>query len=125
MGHARGRTCARKPGESRESCTLDVLVQPRASRARIGPRHDGRIKVAVTAAPVDGEANAAVIELVADVLGVARGAVTVVSGVSSRRKTLRVQGVSASQLEELVGALVDGTDSGDTGDTGDTSEADA
>jgi hypothetical protein len=40
--------------------TFDVLVQPRASDARVGPLHDGRLKIAVTSPPVDGEANAAV-----------------------------------------------------------------
>jgi uncharacterized protein (TIGR00251 family) len=85
-----------------ESFTVDVLVQPRASRAKIGPRHDGRIKIAVTAPPVDGEANAAVIELVAKALGISRGSVEVIAGATSRRKTLRVTGATASQLEELV-----------------------
>jgi uncharacterized protein (TIGR00251 family) len=85
-----------------EAITIDVLVQPRASRAKIGPRHDGRIKIAVTAPPVDGEANAAVIELLAKSLGIARSAVEVVAGASSRRKTLRVAGVTAAQIEELL-----------------------
>ena len=81
--------------------TFDVLVQPRASRAKLGPVHDGRLKVAVTSPPVDGEANAAVIELIAKSLGIARGAVTVVAGASSRRKTIRVAGVGKSAIEEL------------------------
>jgi uncharacterized protein (TIGR00251 family) len=87
---------------SSEMITIDVLVQPRASRAKIGPRHDGRIKIAVTAPPVDGEANAAVIELLAKSLGIARSAVEVIAGASSRRKTLRVAGVTAAQIEELL-----------------------
>jgi uncharacterized protein (TIGR00251 family) len=82
--------------------TVDVLVQPRASRAKVGPVHDGRLKVAVTSPPVDGEANAAVIELFARQLGVARNAVEVIAGASSRRKTLRITGVSASAVEALV-----------------------
>lgn len=82
--------------------TIDVLVQPRASRPKIGPRHDGRIKIAVTAPPVDGEANAAVIELLAKALGVSKSAVEVVSGAASRRKTLRIAGVSAQQVEDLI-----------------------
>ncbi|MDQ3366131.1 MAG: DUF167 domain-containing protein [Myxococcota bacterium] len=82
--------------------TFDVLVQPRASREQIGPLHDGRIKIAVTSPPVDGEANAAVIELVADALGVAKSAVQVVSGQASRRKTLKVTGVTTQQIEELL-----------------------
>ena len=81
--------------------TFDVLVQPRASRAKVGPLHDGRLKVAVTSPPVDGEANAAVIELIASTLGVARGAVEVIAGASSRRETIKVRGVARASIEEL------------------------
>ena len=86
----------------RAAITFDVLVQPRASRAKIGPRHDGRIKIAVTSPPVDGEANAAVIELIASALGIAKSAVQVIAGASSRRKTLRVTGVTAEQVDGLI-----------------------
>jgi uncharacterized protein (TIGR00251 family) len=82
--------------------TLEILVQPRASRARIGPMHDGRLKIAVTAPPVDGEANAAVVELLARRLGIARGDVSVVAGASSRRKTLTIANVSRQQLDALL-----------------------
>ncbi len=80
---------------------IEILVQPRASRAKIGPVHDGRLKIAVTAPPVDGEANAAVIELVAKALGCARGAVEVIAGQSSRRKTVRVRGATRAAIEAL------------------------
>lgn len=78
--------------------TLEVLVQPRASRPRLGPVHDGRLKVAVTAPPVDGEANAAVIELVAKQVGVPRSAVEVIAGAASRRKSLRIAGITAATV---------------------------
>ena len=81
--------------------TVEILVQPRASRARIGPMHDGRLKIAVTAPPVDGEANAAVIALLASQLGIARGSIEVISGQGSRRKTLRIEHVTAQQIAEL------------------------
>jgi uncharacterized protein (TIGR00251 family) len=81
--------------------TFDVLVQPRASRAKVGPLHDGRLKVAVTSPPVDGEANAAVIELIAKTLGIARSAIEVVAGATSRRKTIKVRGVARAVIEEL------------------------
>lgn len=84
------------------SVTVDVLVQPRASRAKLGPVHDGRLKVAVTSPPVDGEANVAVIELFAKQLCIARGAVEVIAGTSSRRKTLRISGVTAAAVEGLL-----------------------
>ncbi len=80
---------------------FDVLVQPRASRTKVGPIHDGRLKLAVTAPPVDGEANAAVVELVAKQLGVAKSAVEVIAGTSSRRKTVRVTGVAVAAVEAL------------------------
>ena len=82
--------------------TIDILVQPRASRAKIGPMHDGRIKIAVTAPPVDGEANAAVIELLARQLGIARSSIEVVAGASSRRKTLKIANVTEQQIAELL-----------------------
>jgi hypothetical protein len=48
--------------------------------------HDGRIKIAVTAPPVDGEANAAVIDLLGHRLGIARGDIAVVAGASCRAR---------------------------------------
>ena len=81
--------------------TFAVLVTPRAALTKVGPVHDARLKLAVTAPPVDGAANAAVIELLARALGVPKGAIAVVAGDSSRRKTVRVVGVARAQIEEL------------------------
>ena len=82
--------------------TIEILVQPRASRAKIGPMHDGRLKISVTAPPVDGEANAAVIALLARRLGIARGDIAVIAGASSRRKTLRIANVTQQQIAEMI-----------------------
>jgi uncharacterized protein (TIGR00251 family) len=82
--------------------TIEILVQPRASRDKIGPMVGDRLKISVTAPPVDGEASAAVIALVAKAFGVARAAVTVIAGESSRRKTLRVDGATPDALEALL-----------------------
>ncbi len=83
---------------------FDVLVSPRASRPRLGPVHGDRLKLAVTAPPVDGEANAAVIEVVARALGVARAAVTITAGTASRRKTVAVRGDAAALTAALARA---------------------
>jgi len=80
--------------------TIDLLVQPRASRNRFGPRHGDRIKVSVTCPPVDGAANEAVIDLVSKTFARSRSEVEVVRGHSSRRKTLRVMGIAAALVEE-------------------------
>ena len=87
--------------EEAGAVSFDVLVTPRASRERVGPVIDGRLKVAVTAPPVEGEANAAVVALLAKALGVPRSAVSVVRGDTGRRKTVRVAGVAAAAVHEL------------------------
>ena len=91
-----GRTCVKRGGDG--AVTFDVLVQPRASRAKLGPLHDGRIKVAVTAPPVDGEANAALVEFLADALGVRKADVQLLDGDTSRRKRLAVRGVAPAEV---------------------------
>jgi len=75
---------------------LDLLVQPRASRTRVVGEHDGRLKLQLAAPPVDGEANAALVEFVAEALGVRKSDVAIVRGDTGRRKTVRVAGVSAA-----------------------------
>jgi uncharacterized protein (TIGR00251 family) len=84
---------------------LRLRVQPRASRTRIlGVRGDS-LAVAVQAPPVDGAANAAVVALVADWLGVAKSRVEVLRGATGRAKTLRVVGPPGAALLERLGAV--------------------
>jgi hypothetical protein len=80
---------------------FDIQVVPRASRAAVGPAVGDRLRVAVTAPPVDGAANAAVIEALAAAFGVRRAAVSIVRGETGRRKTVRIEGGSAATLEDL------------------------
>ncbi len=83
---------------------LDIRLAPRASRDRVGPVHEGRLKVAVTSPPVDHEANAHLILLVAKRLGVPRSSIEIEHGETSRNKTLRVRGIAAPAV---MAALVD------------------
>lgn len=84
---------------------LRVLVQPRASRSRVVGEHDGLLKLQLAAPPVDGAANKALLELLAALLGVPRRQVTLLSGESSRRKHVRIVGMSASDLAVKLGGL--------------------
>jgi uncharacterized protein (TIGR00251 family) len=77
---------------------LTVHVVPRARRTEVAGRHGDAIKIRVAAPPVDGAANAELIRFVADWLGVARGEVTIASGATRRRKTIAVQGMTATAL---------------------------
>ncbi|MBN2361443.1 MAG: DUF167 domain-containing protein [Deltaproteobacteria bacterium] len=77
-------------------------VQPRASRSRLVGRHGNAIKFQLAAPPVDGAANRALIELCADLLGVAKSAVVVARGESSRHKIVRVRGVTADRARAVL-----------------------
>jgi uncharacterized protein (TIGR00251 family) len=91
--------------EEREGALLvDVQVVPRASRTAVGPAAGGRLRVAVTAPPVDGEANAAVVDALAAAFGVRRSAVEIVRGERGRRKTVRIAGATRAALAALAAA---------------------
>jgi uncharacterized protein len=91
--------------EDAQGVLIDILVQPRAARPKIGPVHGDRVKVAVTAPPVDGKANAAVIDDMARFLAVPRQQIEVVSGTGSRRKTVRVRGLDAGAIRAAIGEI--------------------
>lgn len=78
---------------------FSVRVVPRSSRNQIIGVVDGVLKIKLTAPPVEGAANAALIEFVAEWLGVRRGAVSIVSGDKARNKIMRVSGVTREQAE--------------------------
>jgi len=73
---------------------LPVKIVPGASRTRYLGEWQGRARIAVAAAPEKGKANAALTEFVADVLGISKRCVTVVTGATTPLKTLRIEGVS-------------------------------
>ena len=77
---------------------LEILVQPRASRTRVIGEHDGRLKIQLAAPPVDGEANAALVDFLAHELGARRSDVTIERGDTGRRKTVRVAGLTAAAV---------------------------
>lgn len=79
------------------SATIEIQVQPKASRNRIVAQ-GGAVKVYVTAAPEKGRANKAVIEMIARHFGVPKGAVSIVSGERSRTKLLAVEGLNKEEL---------------------------
>ena len=87
-----------KVNEADGAITFDVQVVPRASRDRLGPVHGDRLKVQLTAPPVDGAANEALVELLAKSLGRRRGDVAIVRGHTGRKKTIRVAGSTRDAL---------------------------
>lgn len=80
---------------------FEVHVQPRASRTELAGLHGGALKVRVAAPPVEAAANRALIEFLAECLGVARRSVRIVAGETSRTKVLEVDGITPEQIASL------------------------
>jgi hypothetical protein len=76
---------------------IRVRVQPRASKDAVAEEHGGRLRIRLTAPPVDGAANEALRAFIAKQLGVSKGAVSLASGERSRDKTLNIRGLTASE----------------------------
>jgi uncharacterized protein (TIGR00251 family) len=85
--------------ERAEGVEILVLVQPRASRTRVVGEHDGRLKLQLASPPVDGAANAELVEFLAKLLGVPKRAVAVTAGETSRRKTVVATGIAVAAVE--------------------------
>ena len=83
---------------------LQVRLQPRASANAIAGVRDGVVRVRVTAPPVDGAANEALVGLLAKTLRVGRGRVSIVRGRSSRNKVVRVEGLTEEEALALLSA---------------------
>jgi len=84
---------------------LHLRVQPGARRSEVVGRHGDALKVRVAAPPVEGKANAAVVALVAGLLGVRVAQVEVIAGPTSRTKRVQVAGVTIDQVRAALGAL--------------------
>ena len=83
--------------------TLAVHVQPGAKKSGVVGEHGDALKIRLAAPPVDGKANAALIEFLADRLGVAKSTVVLKSGQASRRKVVEVVASEAFVREQLLG----------------------
>ena len=82
---------------------LTVQIVPRASKSEVVGIHGDALKIRIQAPPVDGKANLALREFVAEKLGVAMSAVSLVSGETSRRKVLKIVGVTMEKIKhELI-----------------------
>ena len=81
---------------------IELQVVPRASRSRVVGEHGGRLKVQLAAPPVDGAANAALVELLADLFGVKRAQVTLVQGATGKKKRVRVLGLDANAARAVI-----------------------
>ena len=80
-------------------CTLAIRVQPGAHKNGVTGVHADAVKIALTVPAVEGRANEALIAHLAKTLRLPRARISIVAGISSRAKTIRITGKSASEVE--------------------------
>lgn len=82
---------------------IAVRVTPRASRERVTYEGD-KLKVFVTAAPVDGQANAAVQQALSKALRIPKSRIAIIRGETSRDKLVRLDDLTEEQLRNVLSA---------------------
>jgi uncharacterized protein len=82
---------------------IDVRVIPRAARPGLAGTRDGALLVRIGAPPVEGAANAELVQVLAEALGVPKRQVTIVAGERGRRKRVKVEGITGDRVAERLG----------------------
>ncbi len=98
----------RKPkfSDARRGAAITVKVSPRAKQTAVaGVMDDGTIKIKVAAPPVDGAANKALIEFLAETLGLPKNQVDIVAGETSERKLISLVGISPDKVDSILRGL--------------------
>lgn len=85
--------------ESGTDVTFPVRVHPRAKKNAITGELEGTLKLSLTSPPVDGRANEACVAFLAGILNLPRSSITIASGQSSRNKVVRVNGLTAAEIQ--------------------------
>jgi uncharacterized protein (TIGR00251 family) len=92
--------------ETPDGCTLPVRVHPGARANAVTGVHDGALKISLTTPPTDGRANDALIAFLAERLRIPRSRISLVSGATSRSKTLRIAGKSAAEVQAALDPVI-------------------
>ena len=98
----KGRPGSRKQKPTEISATLTVRIQPRSSKNGVTRMEDGSLKIRLTAPPVDGAANEALIKFLSETLSISKSQVEIVSGHTSREKRLKINGVKEADVTRLL-----------------------
>ena len=86
-----------------KGAALAVRVTPRASKNQIvGALNDGTVKIRITAAPTEGQANDELIKFLSDVLGVAKSRIEIVAGNTGRDKLISILDMDAETLHKKI-----------------------
>lgn len=98
----KARPSSRKQKQTDVSATLSVRIQPRASRNGVSRMEDGTLKIRLTAPPVDGAANEALVKFLSETLSIGKSSVEIVTGHTSREKRVKISGMSNEDVNRLL-----------------------
>jgi uncharacterized protein len=99
----------RKPSfsDAKRGAAITVKVTPRAKKTGVaGVMDDGTIKIKLAAPPVNGAANKALVEYLAEVLGLPKSQVDIVAGETSERKLVSLVGISPEKVDTILRGLL-------------------
>jgi uncharacterized protein (TIGR00251 family) len=89
--------------ETTDGLILEIKVQPRSAKNEIAGEQAGALKIKLTAAPVDGEANQALIKFLSDVFKVPKKNIMLLKGETSRHKLIEIKGISKELMLQKIG----------------------
>jgi hypothetical protein len=82
--------------------TFPVIVQPRSKKNKVVGFSEGALKVKVTAPPVEGAANEALIELLSQILRIRKSNIEILKMKTSRRKLILCKGISMNEMKSFI-----------------------
>ena len=96
------RSTEKRPADS---LTLSVRIQPRASKNEVIHQTDGKLKIRLTAPPVDGAANEALIRFLSDLFSAPKSQIEIMSGHTGRDKIVRIHGKSEADAKRVLNSV--------------------
>lgn len=85
-----------------DGAALSLHIVPGARKTEVDGIHGDALKIRLQAPPVDGKANKALVEFLAEKLGIAKSAVSLIRGETSRAKTVLVRGIPCDRIRHLL-----------------------
>ncbi len=84
---------------------LALFVQPKASKNEIIGPHNGALKIKITAPPIDGKANTALVEFLANALDIPKRQIRILKGETGRNKSVEIFGLNLDEIRRRLGLL--------------------
>lgn len=91
--------------QKKDGIYLRLLVVPKSSKSKIVGFHDNCLRVTLTAPPVDGKANSALLKYFSKTLGINQSDLEIISGLAGRRKRLLIKGWVTKQIADKLHEL--------------------